>query len=439
MRRRVVGNGLLLLSLAGAAAAQLSLGPELQANSFTTGAQQSSTVSADPTGGFLVAWSESWSDYLSATVRVRRFGVSGTPQGAERRVNDEHGGNTWRRPTRILVDDDAQFTVVWGGYQGGPGCFCSGGRARRFESAGEPLDDSFVVAGMVRYGIFPVAAGRPNGDFVVATKESSPLDLTLYGPTGDVLGQAAIVAEPNHDHASPSLAIAPTGEFVVAWNDWERTAQYPSELLWDRILVQRFGATGAPIGAGIEVTAPESEGFRRYPKVARSASGSFLVVWEEDPTESGAPDATLLVARAYDAEGVPIGGPVQVSESTAGAQLGPTVAAAPDGTFLVAWTDWDGDGGGGDGSGAAVRARQLAATGSPASASLQINSFTTGDQRGPSLAFLPDGDLVVSWTSDGSFGNDDSEESIQVRRFRLAFFADGFESGDISRWSGGSG
>jgi hypothetical protein len=436
MRRSVVEYGFLLLSLAGAAAAQLPLGPEQQANSFTVGVQFLPRIAAAPDGRFLLGWV----DRSDNTIRVRRFDEDGSPAGPEFQVDESGSAYGWRVPSSLLVDEDGEFTVVWGDVYDSPGCaFCTTGSARRMAADGTPLGAQFEVAAVHEYGFVPAAAGRPSGDFVVATKVASPIELTRYSPAGAALGQTVILAEPNHGHGSPHLAIAPTGEFVVAWNDWERTAQYPSEFLWDRILVQRFGATGDPAGSGIEVTAPESEGYRRYPKVARSASGSFLVVWEEDPTESGGVDATLLIARAYDAEGVPIGGPVQVSESTAGAQLGPTVAAAPDGTFVVAWTDLDGEGGGGDGSGGAVRARQLAATGNPASASFQINSFTTGYQRGPSLTLLPDGDLVVSWTSDGSFGNDDSEESIQVRRFRLAFFADGFESGDISRWSGGSG
>lgn len=421
-----------LAPLVGATAgAQLPLGPAQQANGSTAGSQYIPRVSADSTGAFLVAWA----DATDESIRVRRFGAEGTPQGLERRVNAGGGGNTWRWPTAVLVDADAEFTVVWGGYQGGPGCFCAGGRARRFEAAGEPLDDGFVVARMERYGIAPVAAGRPNGDFVVATKESTPIDITRYSSAGVVQGESAIVAEPNHGHSSPSLAIAPDGEFVVVWNDWERTAQYPSELLWDRIVLQRFGATGVPIGSRIEVTAPESEGYRRGPEVARGDAGSFLVVWEEDPTESGDPDATLLIARGYDAQGAPVEGQIQVNERTAGVQLGPTVAAAPDGSFLVAWTDLQGDDGGGDGSGSAVLARRLEADGRPTGGSFRVNSYTTGDQSTPSLAFLPDGDFLVAWTSDGSVGGDDSGESIQIRRFRLAFFADGFESGDASRWS----
>lgn len=421
----------LALLVGATAGAQLPLGPELQANGSTAGSQGIPRVSADSTGAFLVTWA----DTTDESIRVRRFGPDGTPQGPERRVNAGGEGNTWRWPTAVLVDADAEFTVVWGGYQGGPGCFCAGGRARRFEAGGEPLGDGFVVARLERYGMAPVAVGRPNGDFVVATKESTPIEITRYSSTGVVQGETAIVAESNHGHSSPSLAIAPDGEFVVAWNDWERTAQYPSELLWDRIVLQRFGATGDPIGSRIEVSAPESEGYRRGPEVARSEAGSFLVVWEEDPTESGDPDATLLMARGYDAQGAPVEGPIQVNERTAGVQLGPTVAAAPDGSFLVAWSDLQGDDGGGDGSGNAVLARRLTADGRPTGASFRVNSYTTGDQRGPSLAFLPDGDFLVAWSSAGSFGNDDSESSVQVRRFRLAFFADGFESGGTSRWS----
>ena len=41
---------------------------------------------------------------------------------------------------------------------------------------------------------------------------------------------------------------------------------------------------------------------------------------------------------------------------------------------------------------------------------------------------------MAVWHSEGSDGTDDSEESIQMRRFESFIFADGFESGDTSAW-----
>jgi hypothetical protein len=51
------------------------------------------------------------------------------------------------------------------------------------------------------------------------------------------------------------------------------------------------------------------------------------------------------------------------------------------------------------------------------------------------MAFQPNGDLIVTWSSFTSPGSDSDSLSILARRFRVAFFMDGFETGDASRWS----
>lgn len=42
-----------------------------------------------------------------------------------------------------------------------------------------------------------------------------------------------------------------------------------------------------------------------------------------------------------------------------------------------------------------------------------MNSFTTGGQFGAEVAMRNDGSFVVSWTSAGSFGSDNSGYGIQ--------------------------
>ena len=67
---------------------------------------------------------------------------------------------------------------------------------------------------------------------------------------------------------------------------------------------------------------------------------------------------------------------------------------------------------------------------------VQANAYTTFGQWAPAVA--PDGNFVVAWSSETSSGDDTSNESIQIGRFRAALFADGFESGDVPRWTSGS-
>ncbi len=63
-----------------------------------------------------------------------------------------------------------------------------------------------------------------------------------------------------------------------------------------------------------------------------------------------------------------------------------------------------------------------------------VNTYTTGFQGEPALAFNPDGTFLVSWTSGGSTGSD-SNFGIHAQRYAAVQFADDFESGDTSAWS----
>jgi hypothetical protein len=71
---------------------------------------------------------------------------------------------------------------------------------------------------------------------------------------------------------------------------------------------------------------------------------------------------------------------------------------------------------------------------SPNGGELQVNSYTTSDQRFPAVASDASGNFVVAWHSIGSSGTDTSGFSVQAQRYD-GFFRDGFETGDTDRWS----
>jgi hypothetical protein len=431
----VVAVGPFFGAIAGPLGAQIPLGPEIEANTFTTGRQSSPRVASTPGGGFLVSWGDVFGG--EDRLQVRRFDAAGAPLGPEFQVNEGGAAYGERRPSSILVDEDGEFTVIWGSVGDGPGCaFCVSGSARRLAAAGTPLGSEFEIVPEAKYGFVPVGAGRPDGNFVVATNNSAPIELVRYDASGALQGVFEIHAATSHDHASPNLAAAPTGEFVVVWNDWERQGY---QIVADNIRFQPFAATGVPAGAPVVLTAPGTDGYRYRPRAARNGAGDYLVVWEEDLGPLGVSGSFVhyIQARVYGFEGDALGPKFQVNDTTSGRQWATQVAAGPDGSFVVTWSDYPVGERGGDGSSSGVRARHLSADGSPTGPTFVVNSYTTGGQRAPSVAFLPDGDFVVAWTSEGSFGHDDSLESIQIRRFRLPMFADGFETGDTSRWSAG--
>jgi hypothetical protein len=87
-----------------------------------------------------------------------------------------------------------------------------------------------------------------------------------------------------------------------------------------------------------------------------------------------------------------------------------------------------------DGSLFGVYGRRLDVFG-PQGSEFRVNSYTIDYQALPAIATNPDGDFIVVWESDGQDG---SGGGIFGQRYGDIIFEDGFESGDLTRWSSAS-
>jgi len=123
------------------------------------------------------------------------------------------------------------------------------------------------------------------------------------------------------------------------------------------------------------------------PAVAAAADGSFVVVWNSDHLGAGED----VFARRYDAAGAALGPEFRVNTYTTGDQVQPTVAADPNGNFVVAWRSPH------DGDLAGVSARLFNDLGVAQGAEFPVNAYTTGNQSGPALAADMNGGFVVVW------------------------------------------
>ena len=80
-----------------------------------------------------------------------------------------------------------------------------------------------------------------------------------------------------------------------------------------------------------------------------------------------------------------------------------------DGDFVVTWASL-----GQDGIGYGIFARRYDAAGVAQASEFQVNTYTTGDQTYSSVAALPDGGFVVAWAS---LGQDGSDYGIFAQRY----------------------
>ena len=205
-----------------------------------------------------------------------------------------------------------------------------------------------------------------------------------------------------------TVARGPDGGFVVVWTS---EGSPGSDTDGYSVQAQRFDTNGRRLGVQFQVNT-YTTGDQFAGTVASDESGNFVVVWESKGSFGTDSDGASVQARRFRADETALDpAELQVNTYTTGDQEFAQVAVRPNGDFVVVWSGgpfWAYD----------VHARRYRADGAALDpVELQVNSYTTGDQRAPQVAASPDGGFVVVWTSEGSFGSDDSEESVQARRF----------------------
>jgi hypothetical protein len=159
------------------------------------------------------------------------------------------------------------------------------------------------------------------------------------------------------------------------------------------------GMSGA--GGAVVMGAPHSLGDGRHP-LATGAQTTAAAFQDES--------TFALEVSVFGMHGEPLGWWPSVSTASDDIQgANPVVAAVADGTYVLAWTDFDGDG---DESGVAMRLFDPA-TG-PIGNISHANVTTSFSQYDPDVLALADGTLVVAWTdgSDALNGPD-----VRLRRF----------------------
>jgi S-layer family protein len=176
-------------------------------------------------------------------------------------------------------------------------------------------------------------------------------------------------------------AMEPDGDFVVVWTS------FPQDGNNDGAFGQRFAASGVPRGSEFRINT-YTTGSQGLPAVAVGSRGDFVVVWESVEDDSG----QSIQGRLYDTGGNPIGAEFLVNTFTTGYQFRPRVGRAADGRFVVSWTSQNVDG-----SAYGIAARRFDASGNSIGAEFVVNTYTTGDQRFGDLAVEANGNFVAVW------------------------------------------
>ncbi|MCP4658050.1 MAG: DUF11 domain-containing protein, partial [bacterium] len=326
----------------------------------------SPSVGVSGDGDFVVVWNANDMSLSYDIVFGRRFGSDGAPIGDAFQVNSfttvyqYSTGNS-----SVVVGSEGNFVVVW-----------------RADGSGGTDNDGRSIWGR-RYASGGTALG---GEFQVNSYTTS-------------------------NQVSPSVAIDSDGDFVVVWSS-PGSAGTDNDA--NSIQGQRYASDGTALGGEFQINSytTNSQG---GPSVAVDWDGDFVVVWYSGGSSGTDNDGNSIQGQRYASDGTANGDEFQVNSYTTSSQGGPSVAVDSAGDFVVAWHSNGSSGT--DNDSTSIQGQYYASDGTASGDEFQINSYTTNHQDSPSVAAAPNGDFVVMWESRGSSGSDNDGDSIQGQRF----------------------
>ncbi len=283
-----------------------------------------------------------------------------------------------------------------------------------------------------------------------------------FSPEGIAIGSETTVNLWTESHQlSPAIATDENGTWIV-WQSHGQDGDAGS------IIARRFDQS---FDGGSEILVNQQwDGDQSNPLVAASADGTAMIVWSaldpatnspqlrarlvqatgafltdefavckdcDDPQTTASvaadPNGSFVVAfgviddwmsaigihaQRFDAEGKELGDEVEVSGKIKATQIEPAVAVANDG-FIVAWLDTESDG-----EEYGVVARSFDGDGCPRTEPFVVNTTTAGNQTAAAVAVAADGRIAIAWN-----GTDDDGSGV----FGQLFAADGTQVGEEFR------
>lgn len=363
-----------------------------------------------PGGGLVAVWHYPDGDHVWARV----FDAALNPLGPQFVVNEtviQHPDFHVTDP-KVAVDlNTGRFLVIWKTYLPGTG-LSDDVLGRLFEADGSlapNMDKDIIVASTSDRDWNPELIARRDGGFFAVWQEG----LGSAGNSGEIMGRSISAngfqgsgIQFNYTSLAvqnePSVAEHGAGDLTVVWSSGMFMPPPPAPQNPDHAAILGRTLTSAgnfiPPHDDLRINT-FTTGNQVQPRIAGQYGTGYVVAWESNPS----PDGPGRTVRAR----MQVGGEFQVETYTSGAQWKADAAMAEDGSFLIAWRS---DGGNGtDTSGPSIHARRFDGFGFPLDSQFQVNSYTSGSQLYPSIAFRPGStDFIIAWQSAGSVGNDNS-------------------------------
>ena len=201
----------------------------------------------------------------------------------------------------------------------------------------------------------------------------------------------------------PSAVVLADGRILVAWVSEDSVAELPGQSSRVVIRARFLNEEGLPVGDDFVVNTDDRICAR--PTVSAASDGGFAIAWNQRDVERD--NSWDIHARVYDAAGQPTGSAFRVNEHTFGDQFAPALGGAGR-SHILSWVSLNQDG-----SMGGIMARQLSAEG-PAGTEFLVNNTVQYQQIQPRVVSAGGEDACILWS--GYMGADGFE--ILARDFR---------------------
>src|SRR5277367_6325293 len=221
-------------------------------------------------------------------------------------------------------------------------------------------------------GVLGLALAAPGFLFAQSTNSYSTEGSEFY-PAGSIPG----------DQVNPSVAVNASGGYVV----WEDNVTDGSGL---GISYVQLDPTFSPV-YGISRVNVQGTNDQENPHVAMLNAGGAVFVWQ-----GGVYGFQHIFARFLSASNTWITGDVPVNTAT-NYQSDPALATLANGNVVITWASYGQDNA--DGL-QGVYAQIFTPTGQKVGGEIQVNQFTPFSQRTPTVAAFPNGNFIIAWISE---------------------------------------
>ncbi|MDQ7798864.1 MAG: hypothetical protein RDU76_07995, partial [Candidatus Edwardsbacteria bacterium] len=356
----------------------LPLGPAQAADAYGT-SQESPAIAIGDNGTFVIVWDDYRVDDGYARIYCRRFDAGGSPLGGTYRVDDNDGISAKYRPA--ITATDSGFAVDWEEWRNGLNYNV---HLRLLDTLGIPLGTASFMTGNTSNDKYQVDISRTGQGFVAVwlDRRSGNDDIyaRIYSAGGDTIGPEFTVNDISAWYRSEPKVCGTDSGFTVVWYDYRSGSYYD-------IYLQRYDTLGAALGGNSQVTSTIASA--QTPSIAHRR-GQTVVSWHDDRNGNGD-----VFAQWFKPNGDTLGGQVMLNDDASGQWQYNTKAVAGDSGWALVWMDQRNSNlGNGERYGQCFDTT-LSAIGGNFFACDSI--FGLHDQYDPSVAAGPDGNFLVVW------------------------------------------